>query len=389
MELFANLEFFIYFAYLAGLAALILMVFPSAKILVALAASCLTVYYVYMPAGKLSLFLAVISYYMVLSLLHLYLIKRTKKDKMTFFFVFLALVPLLLVRIGEVAPLPNPAFIGISYLTFRVVQVLLESSDGLIVNINPIKLLTFYIFMPTLSQGPIARSRSFDKELMPSTRGQYLRDLAEGIELILIGAVYKFVFADFTYSKMLEIPTGDTVQNLALYALAYGLFLFFDFAGYSKMAVGAGRFFGIRIIKNFDAPFLATNISDFWNRWHISLSGWLRDYVFMRLLKWMTKHTSLRKKRTLMAVIGYIINLVLMGLWHGLNIHYLLYGLFHGLWLAFFEIYKKNLPFEKRLGKKLWYRFFGWIVTMAGIFFGFLIFSGRLASVLSRLGGFL
>lgn len=387
MDLFANLEFFIYFTGLGTLAVVGLFLFPRAKTPILFLVSALTAYLVYQPAGKLPLFLSVISYQMLVSLGHFFLVKKGSFSRTTAISVSLALLPLVWMRFSEVLEMETVSLVGISYLTFRVLQFILETTDGLIDQVHPLKLLTFYIFMPTLSQGPIARSRHFESELLPTQRSDYLAQVALGIELILIGAVYKFVFADFTYGLLIQLPPDNTLHNLALYALTYGLFLYFDFAGYSKMAVGAAGVLGIHIEKNFAAPFIATNISDFWNRWHISLSSWLRDFVFMRLVKWMSKDKAFRKKRTLMAVIAYLVNMTLMGLWHGLHVNFVLYGLYHGLWLALYELYKKHLPFEKQLGKNPFYKLAGWMVTMVGVFFGFLIFSGRLNCLFVKIGG--
>lgn len=387
MELFANLEFFIYFTGLGALVVVGLFLFPKAKTPILLAASGLTLYWVYQPAGKLPLFLSVIAYFMAVSLVHFFMVQKWSFSRIGPLSVILALLPLSWVRLSEYMDVETISLVGISYLTFRVLQFILETTDGLIKKVHPLKLLTFYIFMPTLSQGPIARSRHFESQLLPSKRAEYLAQVAQGIELILIGAVFKFVLADFTYGQLIQLPADNSFENLALYALAYGLFLYFDFSGYSKMAVGAAGVLGIRIEKNFKAPFIATNIGDFWNRWHISLSTWLRDFIFMRMVKRMSKNKALRKKRTLMAVVAYMVNMTLMGIWHGLHANFILYGFYHGLWLALYEVYKAYLPLEKRFGKNPLYKFAGWIFTMAGVFFGFLIFSGRLNFLFDRWGG--
>lgn len=129
-------------------------------------------------------------------------------------------------------------------------------------------------------------------------------------------------------------------------AYTYGLYLFFDFAGYSSMAVGTAYILGIRLPDNFRQPFISLDMKDFWNRWHISLSTWFRDFIFNRFMmkalkdKWFSD-------RIYAASAGYVVNMFIMGLWHGLEAHYIEYGLYHGVVLAVTEIYQKNQNFIK------------------------------------------
>ena len=158
------------------------------------------------------------------------------------------------------------------------------------------------------------------------------------------------------------------------------MYLFFDFAGYSLLAVGTAYLFGVRIPDNFRYPFISRDMREFWDRWHITLSHWLRDYVFTRFIfqatrrKWF--HTRLTR-----ASIGFLLNMLLMGAWHGLTIHYLAYGLYHGLWLAATEIYQKKSSFYKKHRDQIWYQGISWLVTMQLVMLGFLIFSGHLIRI--------
>ncbi len=144
----------------------------------------------------------------------------------------------------------------------------------------------------------------------------------------------------------------------------------------SLMAIGASYCFGIRTPRNFRAPFLAVDIKDFWNRWHITLSFWLRDFVFMRFSRFALKH-KLFKKRLRVAQCGFMVNMLLMGAWHGLTADYLLYGLFHGVLLAMTEAFQKT-KFYKAHKKELWFRGVSWFATMQAVFFGFALFSGQI-----------
>lgn len=126
----------------------------------------------------------------------------------------------------------------------------------------------------------------------------------------------------------------------------YGLYLFFDFAGYSLMAMGASYCFGIKTPRNFRAPFLALDVREFWDRWHITLSTWLRDFVFMRVVKSATRR-KLFKERLHTACFGYLVNFMLMGAWHGLTVDYLVYGAYYGALMGATDVYQKKSPFHK------------------------------------------
>ena len=143
------------------------------------------------------------------------------------------------------------------------------------------------------------------------------------------------------------------------------------------MAVGTSYIFGVRTPDNFKAPFAAVDISDFWNRWHITLSHWFRDYLFSRIVMAFTKK-KLLDTRLQRACTAFIINMTVMGAWHGLTPYYLLYGLYHGLLLAASEVYHKKSQFYKKYKRSKLYRTVSCFVTIQAVMFGFLIFSGHL-----------
>ena len=202
-------------------------------------------------------------------------------------FVFLSLLPLILVRLLPFTKINYKlGFLGISYITFKVMQILIEIKDNLIKEVKFVDYLSFMIFFPTLASGPIDRSRRFFKDLETTvSRSEYLDKLGKGIEYILQGLVYKMILSQLLYDKINVISEMRyTIPNLLTYMYLYGFYLFFDFAGYSLMAVGVSKIFGIETPMNFNKPFLAKDMKDFWNRWHISLSHWFRDFIFSRLV---------------------------------------------------------------------------------------------------------
>lgn len=167
------------------------------------------------------------------------------------------------------------------------------------------------------------------------------------------------------------------IVSLIGYAYCYGFYMFFDFAGYSLMAIGTGYMLGVKVPENFNKPFISKDIKDFWARWHISLSERFRDFIFSRFVMLSMKQKWFKTRLT-GASIGFLINMLVMGIWHGLTGHYILYGLYHGVLLAVTETYQKKSKFYK---KKKWYQIASWFVTLNLVMFGFLIFSGHWITV--------
>lgn len=158
---------------------------------------------------------------------------------------------------------------------------------------------------------------------------------------------------------------------------AYSLYLFFDFAGYTAFAVGVSYIMGIKSPENFNKPFISRNIKDFWNRWHMSLSFWFRDYVFMRFVLWMTKKKWITN-RMAVSNIGYVLLFLLMGVWHGLAPQYIVYGLYHAPLMVGFNFFEKWNKKHKWWPNNKWTTAVSIVVTFHFVCFGFLIFSGKL-----------
>lgn len=309
------------------------------------------------------------------------------------------LVPLVVYKVSAAVDAPGfLGFIGISYLTFRAVQVVVEIRDGLIEDLPLADYLYFLTFFATITSGPIDRSRRFLEDANTALAPAAYRDLAtRGVLMLLAGAVMQLALATMVHGftdpwavngalampniLALGLPWG--VGSLVR-AYGYAVYLYLDFAGYSLMAAGACYLFGIQCPTNFNAPWRALDLKDFWNRWHITLSTWLRDFVFMRFVRGLTRR-HVFKKRLTTACCGYVVNMFLMGMWHGLTPDYLLYGLYHGVLLAATEAYQKRCPFYKRNKGKRWYKVLSWLVTMNLVIIGFSLFSGQVGEAVRRM----
>lgn len=315
-----------------------------------------------------------------------------------YLWVFLAVLPLMVVKINPLMQKAEPmtlfGFLGISYLTFRTVGMIMEMRDGVLKDFTVWQLLRFLLFMPTFSSGPIDRFRRFNEEYeqIPD-RSVLFEMLDQSVRYLMKGFLYKYILA-YAIGQLFLNPLKSAALleggffNLPTLGVmyAYGLYLFFDFAGYSLFAIAISNLFGIRSPHNFDLPFKSRDLKEFWNRWHMSLSFWFRDYVFMRLVKVMLKN-KLFNSRNVTSGVAYLMNMVLMGLWHGVTWYYIAYGVFHGCglivndwWLRQKKTWNKERKQkgQKPLPENQWMQALGIFVTFNVVMFSFLIFSGFL-----------
>ena len=327
-----------------------------------------------------------------------YKIYRKTGDSKWIFYLHIALsiLPLFFVKVtpaiyGHQSLL---GFLGISYLTFRSVGMIIELRDGVLKEFNLWEFLRFMLFMPTFSSGPIDRFKRFneDYETIPE-RDELLDMLETSVQYIMLGFLYKFILAHIFGSMILPPLKQYALQMGGIFNLptlgvmyVFGLDLFFDFAGYSMFALAISNLMGIKSPINFNKPFVSRDLKEFWNRWHMSLSFWFRDFVFMRLVTVLIRNKVFKNRNTTSSV-AYIINMLVMGFWHGVTWYYIAYGLFHGLGLVVNDAWlrkkktvnkerkKKNLPL---LLDNKWTQAVGIFITFNVVMFSFLIFSGFL-----------
>ena len=310
--------------------------------------------------------------------------RRGKAPRRVYYFSLgLGLAPLVLSRF---VPLWRPetliGFAGISYVTFRSLDVLFSIEDRLITSLPPGQYLAYILFFPTISSGPIDRYRRFAQDWQQRRdRAQFFVDLDGAVHRIFNGFLLKFILAAvvkrYWMDRVDPAEHGLGPWNTLSFMYAYSCYLFFDFAGYSYFAVGVSYLLGIRTPENFNRPYLARNIRDFWNRWHMTLTAWLRDHVFMRFLLAATKGKWFKNKQT-PAYLGLILSFGLMGLWHGIEPFYLLYGLYHAALMAGYEAFSRWNKRRKLWGEGPLARLAGIALTLQLVCMGFLLFSGRL-----------
>jgi membrane protein involved in D-alanine export len=291
---------------------------------------------------------------------------------------------------------PDPAamptvtlgFLGLSYMTLRVVDLLVVLRDGVVTAAPRVSdVASFLLFVPTISAGPIDRFARFTRALdaLPRSRPEYLRDVEAGAHRIAQGMLYKFILANLLYRDALApLATRTGVLATAGYMYAYSLYLFFDFAGYSAFAIGVGRFFGIDVPENFNAPFVSRNFVEMWNRWHISLSWWLRDHVYMRFMLHATRRNWFAGNRQRAHHVALLLTMGLMGCWHGLELPYVAYGIYQGLMLVAYDAIGRWTARRGLVIGGPWVRPAMVFLTVNLFCFGLLIFSGRPFAVTGR-----
>ncbi len=293
--------------------------------------------------------------------------------------VALALLPLALVKVGEVwAPLGFFRLMGVSYMTFRAVEVLLNCYDGRLKSLCFGDLCYFLFFFPAVSAGPIDRFKRFCGDIAAAPGQEaYLELLRQGVWKLAGGAFGGILLGGLLQAYWLApLPERGLGATLS-YMYGYTLFLFCNFAGYSSMAIGTGYLLGVRVPENFRQPFLSVDMKEFWSRWHSTLSTWLRDYVYSRFVLRSLKQRRFRNPRTA-SYLGYLLTMLAMGLWHGLAPRYLAYGAYHSALMCLNEVLDLHWKPFKKLKKQGAGQLCCALVTFHLFAFGLLIFSGRL-----------
>ena len=238
--------------------------------------------------------------------------------------------------LGTVARVLLP--LGISFFTFEFVHFAADSYRGKIERVPLVEYGAFILFFPTMVAGPIKRFQDFSPKLRGARFDPTLA--SQGITRILTGLAKKHLLADTfaLWAGKLNGPGLYTAHGyqIAGWILAYGFQIYFDFSGYSDIAIGSGYLFGIVIPENFNWPYVSRNIVEFWRRWHISLSSWIRDYVYIPLGG--SRRSEVRTSANL------LIAFVVSGIWHGAAYNFAAWGLWHGLLLVGHRQWTRRAP---------------------------------------------
>jgi len=264
--------------------------------------------------------------------------------------------------------------IGISFYTFQMISYIVDVYRGQAkVQKNIFKLAMYVSLFPQLIAGPIVRYTTIENQL--NEREYTFEKFAIGVRRFIIGLGKKILIANVLgkLNSTFLASTDNSVLFYWLYAISVMLQIYFDFSGYSDMAIGLGKLFGFEFLENFNYPYIATSITDFWRRWHISLSTWFRDYIYIPL--------GGNRVSTLKWIRNIIIVWLLTGLWHGAAWNFIIWGLYFGILLIIEKIFlEKTL---KKLPKVL-----ARIYVLIIIMISFIIFNGEeWSQILKNIGG--
>ena len=255
--------------------------------------------------------------------------------------------------------------VGISFYTFQTMSYSFDVYRRVIPPTRDLAAFAAYVaFFPQLVAGPIERAHRLLPQFLTS-RVITPEMLADGVWLFIRGMFKKVVIADSLapISDSVFSAAGLSAPAVLLGVVAFGVQIYCDFSGYSDIARGTARFFGFELMTNFNLPYLARSIRDFWHRWHISLSTWLRDYLYIPL-----GGNRRGRARTL---VNIMVTMLLGGLWHGAAWHFVVWGAWHGLGLCVERVFSGRVPVSNRSGAADALR---WMLTMLFVFYGWLLF---------------
>jgi D-alanyl-lipoteichoic acid acyltransferase DltB (MBOAT superfamily) len=271
-------------------------------------------------------------------------------------------------------------WLGFSYLAFRLIHTLRDRQTGRLPSVTLAEYLIYAVFFPAFSSGPIDRIERFLKDL----RSPAPLDWNEGGEAsrrLVVGLFKKFALADTLAIFALNAQVAAQVTNFAwlwVMLYAYALQIYFDFSGYTDIALGTARVLGIRLPENFNNPYARANLTMFWNNWHMTLTQWVRAYFFNPVTRWLRVKKPGLSPVIVMAA-GQLGTMLLIGLWHGVTANFIIWGLWHGLGLFAqnrWSEWAKRSPLgqvESMWGRKL-VSFSGWLLTFHYVTFGWVWF---------------
>jgi len=253
--------------------------------------------------------------------------------------------------------------IGISFYTFQILSYVIDLYNGNVaLQTNFFNLLLYVSFFPQLIAGPIVRYSTVEEEI--GERKESIKDATEGVRRFCFGLAKKVLIANGCMKISEIVYSGDAaVYGSFMYwiaAIAFSLHIYFDFSGYSDMAIGLGRIFGFHFLENFDHPYTALSVTEFWRKWHISLSSWFRDYIYIPL--------GGNRVGTIKWIRNIFVVWALTGLWHGASWNFVLWGLYYAVLLILDKfVFSK---FSDKLPKVL-----RWAVTALLVILGWVIFN--------------
>ena len=257
--------------------------------------------------------------------------------------------------------------IGLSFYIFRAISYDVDVYLGKTNSASILNLFLYLAFFPHLLSGPITRSDEFLLQLQRRGMNK-IENPEENLTLILSGLFKKLFIATYLSlyitDDIFAVPENHSFLLILLAVFAYSLVIYFDFSGYSEMAVGFAGLLGLKIPRNFNAPYLSLNVREFWKKWHITLSSWVKDYIYIPL--------GGNRKGKIRKYLNLMIAMILIGFWHGANFHFIIWGILMGIGLVVYHFWHDFMHLKPKLTKTS--KFISWFVTFNFISFSWIFF---------------
>ncbi len=287
-------------------------------------------------------------------------------------------------------------WLGFSYVAFRLIHTLIDRLNGRLADIQLGEYLVYMLFFPAFVAGPLDRLGRFRKDLY-TPQPLDAEGLLQSGKRMALGLFRKFILADSLALIALSASNANLVQSagwLWLMLFAYSFQIYFDFAGYTDIAIGTGKLLGFQLPENFNQPYLKTNLTQFWNNWHMTLTQWFRSYFFFPLTRYLRGNKRLPVPVVIFST--QFSTMLIIGLWHGVTVNFLIWGAWHGLglflhnrWHAAVGPRLASLQAEKPVYSGL-VKLSGVLSTFAFVSLGWVWFAlPEPASALKALGGLL
>jgi len=328
---------------------------------------------------------------LILFISSIYIIIKNSKDSyfvklavsialLLFFFKFLHLV------LSEKTYLYYFYIVGFSYLILKLIHFIFEYHNKLIEKDSLASFLNYLLFFPVFLSGPITTYQDFTSEVKNRIKAdEAFKLLIKGVKRIILGLFKLYFLSQYTELFSFFNLDAEYLQSVPFYLLiifAYisVIHLYLNFSGYCDLAIGISNLFCINIPENFNHPLSARNLQIFWQRWHITLSNWLKMYIFMPLSKKMFGIKALSNRVHVIQPLGIFITFSVMGAWHGLEVNYLVYGLFQGFGLSavlFFDYFLKANKLHKAYHSVRVFSLIAWFLTANYFALSLLLFNAN------------
>jgi D-alanyl-lipoteichoic acid acyltransferase DltB (MBOAT superfamily) len=269
---------------------------------------------------------------------------------------------------------------------FRHLLWLWHCKKRVIVSSNFLCYLNYIIFFPTILAGPIDSYNNFQYWFYQKRNSFAAKLPYAGVTRLLLGAFKTLILVPLLIDKAtnyeLFLSVHSPAFSIFLSSIYYSFYIYFDFSGYSDLAIGTSYLLGIKTPENFDNPYLSTNLSEFWKRWHITFSKILSDLFFKPFVRFLNKLLNLSSSKMYVSILGYLFTFIICGLWHGSTLNFLLWGLWHGIGLALLKVWQTSTSNFNQLKSTSVFQMLAIAINFSFVSIGWIFFNYKVDQLL-------